>query len=218
MNTATDFRKILAGLSTRRAQREVFTSFLTLSACALSAGAREAEYRAEAERWQPEEMQAFSHAFGSLIEEMDEEPMQDVLGAVHMDQLGSRGQSHGGEFHTPAAVCQLMAEVSIADRIAEWDRLVAEQGHVSVMEPACGAGATILGLARALHQMGRADLIRRLRVTGVDVSRAACDMFFINTTLWGIPALVIHGDTLRLQTWGRWNNVHLRLPLLRLLA
>ena len=46
-----------------------------------------------------------------------------------------------------------------------------------------------------------------LRVTLQDISPVACDMAFINTTLWDIPT-VIWGDTLRMETHARWPNVH----------
>ncbi|MCU0750720.1 MAG: hypothetical protein MUF13_14360, partial [Akkermansiaceae bacterium] len=52
------------------------------------------------------------------------------------------------------------------------------------------------------------DARRRLRVTAIDISKVACDMCFINTTLWGIPTEVIHGDTLRLEFRASWRNIH----------
>lgn len=217
MKAETDFRKILAGLARNRSQRDVFNAFLRMAACALAAQTREAEYLEEAKRWTRDELNEFGAALGALVEEMQEEPFIDILGNVHMDHLGTRGQSHGGEFHTPAEVCEVMARMTICDRIDEFDRLVAEQGHVKVSEPACGAGAMILAVAKTLKEIGRADLIPRLRVVGIDVNRAACDMFFINTTLWGIPATVIHGNTLSLETWGQWDNVHRINPALRFL-
>jgi type I restriction-modification system DNA methylase subunit len=204
-------------LSSNRSQRDVFNAFLKMAACALAAGTREKEYLEEAKRWNPDELKTFGQALGALIEEMEDEHFTDVLGDVHMDNLGHRGQSHGGEFHTPSSVCDLMAQVTIGDRIQDFDRLVQENGHVKVSEPACGAGAMFLALAKALTQAGRADLIARLRVVGIDINRAACDMCFINTTLWGIPATIVHGNTLSLQTWGQWDNVHRLMPDLRIL-
>lgn len=214
MKTEADFRKILSHLSHNRSQRDVFNAFLRMASCALAAQTREAEYLEEAKRWTRDELNEFGQALGALIDEMQEEPFTDVLGNVHMDNLGTRGQSHGGEFHTPASVCQLMAQMTIRDQLDEFDRLVAEQGHIKVNEPSCGAGAMILALAGELKQAGRPDLIPRLRVVGIDVNRAACDMFFINTTLWGIPATVVHGNTLSLETWGQWHNVHRLMPSL----
>jgi methylase of polypeptide subunit release factors len=40
----------------------------------------------------------------------------------------------------------------------------------------------ILSLAQACPP----EVRRRLRVTAIDINRTACDMAFINTSLWGI--------------------------------
>ena len=52
--------------------------------------------------------------------------------------------------------------------------------------------------------------IRRLRATAIDISKTACDMTFINTTLWGIPTEVFHGDALAPLSELRagWRNIH----------
>lgn len=33
-------------------------------------------------------------------------------------------------------------------------------------------------------------------------------MSLINFTLWGIPAEVYHQNSLTLETWGHWQNIH----------
>ena len=47
-----------------------------------------------------------------------------------------------------------------------------------------------------------------LRVTARDVSPDACDMAYINTTMWGIPAHIIQGDTLKMEVVKAWKNIH----------
>ena len=39
-------------------------------------------------------------------------------------------------------------------------------------------------------------------------------MAFINTTLWGIPTRVIHGDSLTNTYWAAWSNLHYIAPWL----
>jgi hypothetical protein len=41
-------------------------------------------------------------------------------------------------------------------------------------------------------------------------------MAFINTTLWGIPTRVIHGNSLSLECWAAWSNIHYICPWLPL--
>ena len=50
----------------------------------------------------------------------------------------------------------------------------------------------------------------------MDINRTACDMAFIYTTLWGIPARIIHCDTLTMQCWAAWSNIHYIMPWLPL--
>jgi len=86
------------------------------------------------------------------------------------------------------------------------------EGPITVCEPACGAGAMILSLAEACPP----EVRRRLRVTAIDVNRSACHMTFVNTTLWGIPTRVIHGNALSLECWAAWSNIHFLAPWLPL--
>jgi len=51
-----------------------------------------------------------------------------------------------------------------------------------------------------------ADRKSILRVQAIDISAVACDLCFINTTLWGIPTVVIHGNALSCETWSAWAN------------
>jgi hypothetical protein len=42
-------------------------------------------------------------------------------------------------------------------------------------------------------------------------------MAFINTTLWGVPTRIIHGNSLSLECWAAWSNIHRIAPWLPLL-
>ncbi|WP_342751129.1 N-6 DNA methylase (plasmid) [Termitidicoccus mucosus] len=142
---------------------------------------------------------------GALILQMEKEPFTDLLGTYYMDMIISKGgQQCHGEFHTPQEICRLIGRM-----LADGDSLP-ESGPVTICEPACGSGAMILALA---EQYGPAN-IRRLRVTAIDINRMACDMCFINTTLWGIPTHVIHGNSLNLKFEASWRNIHWIAPFL----
>lgn len=203
-----DFRKILERISHRHDTRSVFDAFLCFAACALAVQTREAEYLEEAKRWEKPDMDLFAEAFAALVSEMETRPFEDVIGGYYMEfALSQKGQQWNGEFHTPKTICDLMAGIILGDK----ESLPAE-GPITVCEPACGAGAMILSLAQACPP----DARRRLRVTAIDISRTACHMTFINTTLWGVPTRVIHGNSLSLQCWAAWSNIHFIAPWLPL--
>jgi type I restriction-modification system DNA methylase subunit len=174
-----DFRKILESISHRHDTRRVFDGFTRLAACAVAVQTREAEYLEEAKRWERADLDSFAMALGALVKEMEGRPFEDVLGGYYMEcALSSKGQQWHGEFHTPKPICDLMTRMTLGDVES-----LPDDWTITVCEPACGAGAMILSFAEACTP----DVRRRLRVTAMDISRTACDMAFINTTLWGVP-------------------------------
>lgn len=203
-----DFRKVLKSLSHRHDSRRVFDAFVRFSACALAAQTREAEYLEEVGHWDRSDLDAFAEALAALVMEMETQPFEDLIGGYYMDfALSSKGQQWNGEFHTPKAVADLVARMTLGDI-----ETLPGEGPITVCEPACGSGTMLLSLAQACPPAVR----RRLRVTAIDISRTACDMAFINTTLWGIPTRVIHGDSLSLDCWAAWSNIHYIAPWLPL--
>ncbi len=204
---SSDFRTLLKRLSHHHDARSVFDDFVCFAACALAAGTREAEYLEAAKRWEKPEMELFAEAFGALVAEMESRPFEDLLGTYYLDcAVSHKGQRWNGEFHTPKCITDLMARMLVTpvDLPAE--------GPITVCEPACGAGAMILSFAQACPP----EVRRRLRVTAIDVSRTACHMAFVNTTLWGIQTRVIHGNALSMECWAAWSNLHYIAPWLPL--
>lgn len=201
-----DFRKILEKLSYGHDSRRVFDAFTSFAACAVAAGTREAEYLEEAKRWDKADLGSFAEALGALVLEMESKPFEDILGGYYMEfALSTKGQQWNGEFHTPKHICTLMAKMTVGD-MASWPA----EGPITVCEPACGAGAMILSLAEVCCP----EMRRRLKVTAIDINRTACDMAFVNTTLWGIPTRVIHGNTISSEYWSAWSNIHYIAPWL----
>ena len=203
-----DFRKVLGRLSHRHDIRRIFEAFIRLSACALSARTRETEYLEEAKLWEKPELDLFAEALAALTVEMEGKPFEDVIGGYYMESaLSQKGQQRNGEFHTPKVICDMMARMMLGDPTS-----VPAEGPITVCEPACGAGAMILSFAEACTP----EVRRRLRVTAIDINRTACDMAFINTTLWGVPTRIIHGNALSTECWAAWSNIHYIAPWLPL--
>jgi type I restriction-modification system DNA methylase subunit len=205
----SDFGKILESISHRHDTKRVFDAFTRFAACALAAQTREAEYLEESKHWGKTELNLFGKALGALVLEMESKPFEDVLGGYYMEfALSSKGQQWNGEFHTPKTICDFMARMILGDMES-----FPADGPITICEPACGAGAMILSFGEACLP----EVRRRLRVTAIDISRTACDMAFVNTTLWGIPTRIIHGNSLSNDYWAAWSNIHYISPWLPLL-
>jgi type I restriction-modification system DNA methylase subunit len=187
--------KLLAKASEGRMAAQVFASFARVSATALGCGMREAEYLEEAKRLTAKDLTLFADALAHLVEAMEAEPYTDLLGTIYMELLGKHA-SFGGEFHTPAEICELVSSMVMDEQIP-----MDHHGLIHIAEPACGAGAQILALGKRM-----ADRKSILRVQAIDISAVACDLCFINTTLWGIPTVVIHGNALSCEQWSAWAN------------
>lgn len=212
------FTKILDSIVSGRHRRgEVLRAFTLLTACAVaprvqddshphgSISVREEEYMAEIVRWSADEARLFGEAFHGLVEAMEARPFTDLLGPLHQEWRADIDRKSGGEFYTPDHVCRLMAGMSIPETLPQ-DR------PLEVMEPAAGCGGMIPATAQQLAEVrGISPLC--MRATCVDVDRTACDICYINLTLNGIPATVVHGNSLSLKTWGAWRN--LMWPLAR---
>jgi hypothetical protein len=179
---------------------EVFKSFLTFAFCALSALQREEMYLEEAKRWKKEQLNIFAEAFHALHTAMETHPYQDLLGNIRTELLSPKSKQYQGEYYTPQHVCLMSAKVLLEDT----DKII------KILEPACGRGRMILARTEVYaHDFNRSPT--RLRVQAWDVNRTAVMMTFINTTLWGIPCWIIHGDTLRMKVHAEYPNLFTRL-------
>ena len=197
----TNFRPILESVArTKGSLVSVFSDFACMCACAFAMQAREEEYLEIAGCYNREELNRFSKAMGYMVMEMESKAFTDILGVYYCEVQSKFTRDAHGEFYTPQEVGKLMAKISVNTEA------VIETGKpISVNDPASGSGGLVLSVAEEFAKAGAVDLIR---ATCQDISKTACDMAYINMTLWGIPARIIWGDTLRGSINGQWENVH----------
>lgn len=203
------WQKTLEQAATSRQYYDVFRDFITVVACALSprqfdkngstVSVREAEYLEVVSRYEKPQVEHLQMAYHQLVETMQTgEPYLDHLGKAYMESMPSNRR--GGEFYTPPEIGKLMAALSFDKSLLE------REEPIDVHEPASGSGVMLLGLAHHLAETLKVSPLV-LRVQAWDKDRNAANMCFINTTLWGIPAEVVHGNTLTLETYAIWRNL-----------
>lgn len=196
-----NFRAILEGIArTKGSLVSVFSDFACMSACAYAMQTREPEYLSIAKQYTREELNIFANAMGCMVMEMESQPYIDILGPYYCEIQSKFSRDAGGEFYTPQEVGKLMAKISVNAKT-----VIASGKPITINDPASGSGGLILSVAEEFADAGAVDL---MRVTCQDISKTACDMAYINMTLWGIPARVIWGDTLRDTHRGQWENLH----------
>lgn len=196
-----NFRAILENIArTKGSLVSIFSDFACMAACAYAMQTRESEYLSIAKQYDRTELNAFAKAMGCMVMEMESKPYVDILGVYYCEVQSKFTRDAGGEFYTPQEVGKLMAKISVNAKA-----VIAEGKPITINDPAAGSGGLVLSVAEEFSEAGAVDLIR---ATCQDISKTACDMAYINTTLWGVPARIIWGDTLRNTHRGQWENVH----------
>jgi len=132
---------------------------------------------------------------GIVMLALSKDPV-DFLSPLFMDVGGS---GHLGQFFTPWSVSTMMAEMTVGSKEELFESATKNgRDYISLSEPACGVGGMVLAANEVMRKRG-IDISSQILWHCVDVDwRAVCGTF-IQTTLTGTPAVVIHGNTLTLQ-------------------
>lgn len=203
------FVKLYRGLCRSRQGWQVFSDFCALSALALANHVekdedRENRYLAIIGRYDfLEDRLALREMLGCVVDALTEavtsagedarpsHPAGDFLGSLFMElELSSHWH---GQFFTPYVLCEAMARMTYSRE--DIRRHVDEDGFVTVLEPACGAGAMVIAFADVMREYGFLPH-EHMHVVAVDVDATAAHMCFIQLALLGVPAAVHVGNTL----------------------
>ena len=196
------FIKAFDRLARHRERHDVLADFLEMATCAIrkttlppgpDADALEDRYMAVVKRNKVADVRAMPELLGITALAIQEGGC-DFLGQVVVElELPSQ---HMGQFFTPYDVSRMMAEMTF-DTV---DEIIAEQGFVTVQEPACGAGGMIIAAADVIEAKGF-DIGRQLYVDGTDISPMCFRMSYLQASLRGIPATIRRGNTLSLEVF-----------------
>ena len=173
---------------------EVFGDAVGMMASALQTAipadrkAAEETYMQYAARYTHGEMQHMA-ALMSIVVEALEKRRESFLGPV-LEDIGA-ANTRNGQFLTPNDVAKLMAEIGM-------DRHKRTPGKiVTVDDPACGAGVTLIAQGEAMlrHGYHQSDIL----ITGGDIDRRACDMTYVELTILGYAGIVRHENALTME-------------------
>jgi hypothetical protein len=198
--------KLFGALAYRHTAWQVFTDFAEAAAISISNAVdwpqrdkREQRYMEIVRRYKSDELAAFPKMLAELTLALEEEPF-DVMGRTFHDlELHNKWS---GQFFSPYPLCRMMAKMTLGDEEGLRAR-IAERGFVTAQEPACGSGAMVIALAHEMKNAG-INYQQHLHVTAVDVDPKCVHMAYVQFALLHIPAVIIHGNTLSLEEFGRW--------------
>lgn len=161
--------------------------------------AREERYMQVIKRYEPEELAKFPQMLAEVTLALETEP-SDVLGrSFHDLELHNKW---AGQYFSPYPLCRMIATMTLGDEESVRAK-IAERGFVRAAEPACGSGAMVIALTHGMKDLG-INYQQHLHVTAADVDLKCVHMAYLQFSLLHIPAIVVHGNSLSLEEYGRW--------------
>lgn len=169
---------------------------------------REQQYLKIINRYTPDEQQILVEASAELVMALDkkcsERELTDLLGEVfHGLKLHNK---YHGQFFTPFHICEFMGHVALTDGGKDGTAVrdaLHQKGYVTVCEPCVGSGGLVLGFANAMYRQGL-NYNKQMVAYCRDIDIKCVHMAYIQLSLYGIPAVVIHGDSLTNEEWSKW--------------
>lgn len=191
------FVKMVDSLCGRHSRWEIWKDMIWLFATTISNAVdprhrekREKMYLDIAKHYSKEEMDTFVELFAHLTMSLENGGHRDFLGEVFME-LGL-GNDAGGQFFTPYDVCKMMAKITLSDLMEK----VEQHGWISVNDPACGAGATLVAAADIMYNDLHLNYQTSCMFTAQDIDYTTGLMCYIQMSLFGMPGYVHIGNTL----------------------
>ncbi len=205
-NCKKEFISLLSQNADSRDKWQVYCDFLEIAAIAISnrwdcvhRNEREERYLQIAGEYSRDKLERFCTMLACVIQAciLSEEESKDFLGEIfHELELHNKWK---GQFFTPIHICSFMAEIQMEDA----KKKLESQPYVTVNDPCAGSGAMLLGYAGAMKRH-KLDYQTKMRVVATDIDLKCVHMAYIQMSLYNIPAVIIHGNSLTLEEQSRW--------------
>jgi type I restriction-modification system DNA methylase subunit len=194
--TEKEFLSEFERLCYSRSAWQVWADLMSVIACSLSnAVDRTPEHFTQREKEYAQcisrlgSVEAPAKILSILVIALENEPEQDFLGKMYMNlNLANHWK---GQFFTPYNLCRLMSEITAGDVNAQ----IEKKGFISVCDPACGAGATLIAAANTMKE-SKYNFQNHVLFVGQDIDRITGMMCYIQLSLLGCAGYVCIGNTL----------------------
>lgn len=203
--------KLLQVVARCRGLDRVWSDWVEMSAIAIANAVDKTQFERREQRYldivaqyHKEEVHSLANAFTHLVECWEQRAVSgefgDVLGSTFM--MMDMGNASTGQFFTPYEVSRMMAGMILGDEATLKTQLQA-RGFLTLQEPASGAGGMIIAAAHVLADAS-INYQQAIHVTAIDVDRRCAHMTFLQLALLHVPAVVIQGNALTLETVETW--------------
>ena len=177
-------------------RKDAWSDLMLMFACTISNATepykerfneREETYMRIEERLGGKELPA--QMLATLILALNENPNQDFLGEMYMRL--SMAERAWGQVFTPYHISEMMAMMVFDNPESD----IEDHGYVSTCDPCVGAGAMIIASAQAMRTAGY-DVSSQMVAVGQDIDLTVVCMAYVQLSALGIPAVIVHGDSL----------------------
>lgn len=202
-NWEKEFLHVFNGLLNQHRALDVWRDFIVMYACAISNPLDKKHYEEREKRYMDiitkygkEDQKIFPELAAIVTMALTDNPEQDFLGTIFMNL--NLGNNLRGQFFTPYNVCRLMAELTIG---AEIVTEIKKKGYISINDPCCGAGATLIaGVHAAQKYLEEAKIPMNYQncvlVVAQDIDETVALMCYIQISLLGVAGYVKVGNSL----------------------
>jgi len=195
----------IEGLGYTHGISTVFEDFITIVACAISNSfdkvhfdEREALYMQTIKKYSKDELNIFVEIHAMVVNALEQTLYSsDLLGEIYHSL--NLSNSRNGQFFTPVHIAHFMAEMLIGPKCEE----IEEKGYITLCEPTCGSGVMVIAAANSLYK-NHYNPSQNMCVLAVDNDIRCTMMAYIQLSYLGIPAVVIHGDSLLAKEYARF--------------
>ncbi len=183
----------------------VFTDYITLISCAISNSVdkvhfkeREKLYLSTIKKYNEDERPKFVELHNKIVNALEETLFEkDLLGEIY--HALNLSNSWNGQFFTPIHIAHLMASITVGTSFEE----INKKGYFTLQEPTCGSGVMVIAAADVLYKNNLSPS-HNMCVLAVDNDIRCAMMTYIQLSYLGIPAVVVHGDSLRIEEYTRF--------------
>lgn len=207
MNLDKPFLKIAEITRGRISRPQTFSDFVAYCALLLSARTdpvhSESRYKTLKQllkSYEEPEVQAFHKNLLLLCEtvakNIDAGCYEDLFGNVYM-QIGASSRSLQQNF-TPQSIGRLMTALTMPKDVE-----LPAAGYFTLNDPACGSGTLLLSGVERLAGNGF-NPAQQVVIQAADLDIRCVQMTYLSLALYGVPAVVIHGNSLTLKEFERW--------------
>lgn len=194
MTAQKDFLTLWNKIAYGKNRFQTFSDFIlatgiSIAQCVKYNEAREQQYMEIAHRYKAEELQSFSELLAIVTLALEENPKQDFLGVIWMNE--GFGDQKKGQYFTPYSIAEMSARICLFDTKAR----IKNENWISVSDSACGSGIMLIAAANYLNECG-INYQRDVLFVGQELDPLIAYMGYIQMSLLGLPGYVRIGNSL----------------------